>query len=539
MVCEVSNDVFKDTQIDKWMEKQVILDGSREIIKNIIYNPTNELETLLKRQKLLRNFIYDLKYQLAYIKQTENAIIKTIEMDSLYKNKDNDDSEMMMMSMLFPNDFYNSWISDVSHFLELYHGYRIYSLPLLQIISPIGIVLTPYLYATRNLGLNITLGDYLQFLWKMIKMSVEYGGDFKTMMIRWITLLVYISVYAYNIWQTCDSAISLHNHRQVILERMNNVKAYLDISRSIFEMVGEGVIETISSTFNISLPDTTFAIDGSLTDAYCFWTNSESYRFRIERSIQMIYYIDVINTVSNLLHNPHWCIVEYTTQNVGAIAKDARNPILNNDQQPNNIDLNKNIIVTGPNAGGKTTYVKTLVANVLLAQTFGIAMSSHMSMSIFDIISTFMRITDVVGSLSYFEAETKYCKDMIDKAINSPTANILFVMDEPMHSTPPTEGQSTAYAVCEYIANRFSRARLIITTHFHMMVKLEERYPTLFKNISMDALEKQDGSFLFPYKIREGYSFQCIAIELLGNKMFPKELIKSAIEQKKLCEKSV
>lgn len=604
IMCDISDDVFKDTQIDVWLERQLILDGSKQIMRKIVHNPSNNINVLKKRQHLIRRFNLDVRYQLIYIKETERDVIKTLEYvkgtsgtsEEIRKETEKDKSdgegkgvgdgigvgegkvdgdgegkegeegaEDIMMSHLFPDDFYNSWISKITHFLDMYHGYRIYTLPLLQIISPVGIILTPYIYLTKNMGMNMTLYEYLSFIWRLLVIYIEYGGNIKYMLIKWITMMVYVSVYIYNIWQSCDNAITLHGYRQTILNRMNNVAAFLEMSQNLFVMLGDDYLEQVTSHFNIPSPDTSFMIDGSLANAYCFWTNTDNYRYRLQSILDTIHIIDILNCTSNLLSNPHWCMVYYNGSCSGNVEMiDARSPWLDANQQENNIDLCKNVVVTGPNAGGKTTYVKTLVTNILLGQTFGIAMCSHISMCIFDVISTFMRVTDVLGSLSYFEAETAYCKAMIDKAetakkkmekmeemektvtANTPNAtkmdktmNILFVMDEPMHSTPPTEGQSTAYAVCEYLAINYPFCRLIITTHFHNMVKLEEEYPELFKNVSMDAIENPDGSFHFPYKIRDTYSFQCIAIELLGNKMFPPKLIQSAIKQKNKCEKLI
>lgn len=361
----------------------------------------------------------------------------------------------------------------------------------------------------------------------------------KYTLIKWVTVLVYVSVYIYNIWQSCDTAITLHDYRQTVLERMNSVSAFLSMSQKMFEVLGEELLEEACNVFHKPFPDMSFSAEGSLTSAYCFWTNTDNYRYRLQAVLDAVQVIDVLNSMSNLLSRPHWCVVSFSSKGGSSdvLAMDARSPWLGAKQQENNIDLRKNMVVTGPNAAGKTTYVKTLVTNVILAQTFGIAMCSQISMCVFDVISTFMRVTDVLGSMSYFEAETSYCKAMIERADGSPErSNILFVMDEPMHSTPPLEGQSTAYAVCEYIALRYPHARLIITTHFHNMVGLQVEYPGLFRNVSMEAVENEDGSFTFPYRIKSNHSFQCIAIELLGNKMFPAELIQSAIKQKNRCQ---
>jgi len=105
---------------------------------------------------------------------------------------------------------------------------------------------------------------------------------------------------------------------------------------------------------------------------------------------------------------------------------------------------------------------------------------------------------------------------------------------------------ATAYAVIEYLS-KLNGITLIITTHFHKLVKLEELYPDRFINLSVDAIAvnaanaaKTDTSnktqYIFPYKIRRGYSYLCIAIELLDIKEFPPVIIENAIKMKnKIC----
>ena len=137
-----------------------------------------------------------------------------------------------------------------------------------------------------------------------------------------------------------------------------------------------------------------------------------------------------------------------------------------------------------------------------------------------------MRISDEIGVNSYFEAEAELCSDMIEKAafISKENKKALFLMDEPMHSTPPTEGIATAYAVAENIGT-IPNINIIITTHFFKLTSLEKNYPN---------------NFIFPYKIKKGSSTQCIAIELLKYKKFPLSVINSAKNIKKIiCKHSL
>ena len=104
------------------------------------------------------------------------------------------------------------------------------------------------------------------------------------------------------------------------------------------------------------------------------------------------------------------------------------------------------------------------------------------------------------------------------------------------------EGMATAYAVIEYLS-KLNGITLIITTHFHRLVKLEELYPDKFINLSVDAIatvadtsNNNKPQYIFPYKIKRGYSYLCIAIELLDIKEFPSVIIENAIKMKnKIC----
>ena len=97
-----------------------------------------------------------------------------------------------------------------------------------------------------------------------------------------------------------------------------------------------------------------------------------------------------------------------------------------------------------------------------------------------------------------------------------------------MHSTPPIEGSATSKAVIEYIA-KIPGIHILVTTHYHDLVTMT---PQLFKNISMDAIEQEDGTYIFPYKIQNGPSFKCIALELLEANKLPRTIVDEAINIK-------
>jgi DNA mismatch repair ATPase MutS len=207
-------------------------------------------------------------------------------------------------------------------------------------------------------------------------------------------------------------------------------------------------------------------------------------------------------------------------------------PLLSERQIRNPIDLSKNLVITGPNAAGKTTYMKAVCINLLFSQTMGIVCARKAFIQPVHAISSFVRIHDDVGKESLFEAEVKRCAQIIQQASRGLKA--VYFLDEPMHSTPPIEGAATAMSVIKYLG-KMNHVRVLATTHYHQLTKLETELPTIFKNISMEALDTKKG-FMFPYRLCSGPSFQCIALEILKERDIPDEVVRTAIEIKnKIC----
>jgi DNA mismatch repair ATPase MutS len=318
--------------------------------------------------------------------------------------------------------------------------------------------------------------------------------------------------------------------KKSINKKISNMNIFLKQAINVIESVPSGIVENFVVVKKKEFKNIKF------TNLFKLWKDTDI-RSEISDILIKLYTIDVIQSIGNVLNANNWCKVDYDDK---TIMWNAKNPILGTEQKANPVNLSKNLIITGPNAAGKTTYIKTILSNIILSQTFGISNSLKSTIKIYDTIASLMRISDILGSRSYFEAEAEYCKNMMLKAqeLYKNGKNGLFLLDEPMHSTPPTEGVSTAYAVAEHIGN-LKNINVLLTTHFHRLTSLETQYPDTFINLSVNAI-KTDNGFQFPYKINRGHSYQCIAIELLSTKDFPDIVIESAINMKnKICSEII
>jgi DNA mismatch repair ATPase MutS len=203
------------------------------------------------------------------------------------------------------------------------------------------------------------------------------------------------------------------------------------------------------------------------------------------------------------------------------------NDILLGDTIPNNA------IITGPNAGGKSTCVKSFLINVLLCQTICISTSSQCSMTPFYYISSQISIPDCKGHESLFQAELYRCKDNIDVIKSLKPHEFAFVtMDEIFNSTNVVEGISGAYAIAKKMSS-YDNMMMIFTTHFPYLTKLAKNTKN-FENWKMNVeIDEKTNHITFPYKLSKGVSKQYIALELLREKGFDKDILDEAIELKK------
>ena len=516
---EISHDVYKDTNIDKWSRNLPSLEGSKILIERLVRHPINDRELLEKRQKALINYDIDIE------------ILKEYEDDILWIYKIAEEiNENNSIEILFPSSFILSYINYIETLLDIYHMYKIFFIPITSILYPISTFIAPYIYLNRYLKMNISFRSYLDIIVEIIKMFCVSTGNFRTDLIKFISIFFYIGIYLYNMYQTYEVAYFLYSTKDKLQNKMEGLVKFVNHSLNIMNNVPKNIIEPY---FNIRATYEGILINNSMSCIYRIWKD-DILKDKLSSLLKTIYAVDVIYSINNLFLEKDWSVVSYN--NAETKFWDAKNPILSDTQISNPVSLDRNIIVTGPNAGGKTTYVKTILSNVILGQTIGITYSIKSQMILYDTVNSFMRVSDILGNRSYFEAEAEYCLNMINKAkeINANNKSGLFLMDEPMHSTPPIEGMATAYAVIEYLS-KLQGITLIITTHFHRLIKLEEIYPERFINLSVDAIPINN-KYHFPYKINRGHSYLCIAIELLDIKDFPKDIIDNAIKMKnKIC----
>lgn len=198
----------------------------------------------------------------------------------------------------------------------------------------------------------------------------------------------------------------------------------------------------------------------------------------------------------------------------------------------NNVELgqsNRNIVLTGPNAGGKSTILKAITINIMFAQAFGIAPAAQISLTPFYLVNTYLNITDSVGQESLFQAEMNRAKKLIDMVAGLKKDQFSFIiMDEVFTGTNPEEGSAAAYGVLKRLSN-LTHYLSINATHFvKQLGNLEQDTQGMFKNYKVYVNKDADGKIKFTYKLEKGIADQKIALDLLKQSGFDAEILLEA-----------
>ena len=157
------------------------------------------------------------------------------------------------------------------------------------------------------------------------------------------------------------------------------------------------------------------------------------------------------------------------------------------------------MVITGSNMAGKSTYLRSIGINVVLAMAGSPVCATGFVLSPVQIISS-MRIADnLEESTSTFYAELKKLKTVIDKVNEG--AHVFILLDEILRGTNSLDRHTGSVALLKQLIKK--QAAAIIATHDVELAQLKEAYPTNILNYHFDAQVSNDELY-FDYKLKTG-----------------------------------
>ena len=192
---------------------------------------------------------------------------------------------------------------------------------------------------------------------------------------------------------------------------------------------------------------------------------------------------------------------------------------------PNDLELDarrRMLIVTGPNMGGKSTYMRQTALIVILAQIGSFVPATSAEIGPVDRIFTRIGAADdLAGGRSTFMVEMNETATIL----NSATAESLVLMDEIGRGTSTFDGLSLAWAAARHIAREIG-ALTLFATHYFELTALPEELPAT-ANVHLDATEYK-GDLVFLHSVREGPANQSYGLVVAGLAGVPRRVIDEA-----------
>ena len=246
--------------------------------------------------------------------------------------------------------------------------------------------------------------------------------------------------------------------------------------------------------------------------------------------------LDVLSTLAERAHNLNFCMPKLQQQ-PGIHIQGGRHPVVEQvSTEPfvaNDLMMNserKMLVITGPNMGGKSTYMRQAALIVLLAQIGSFVPATSATIGLVDRIFTRIGSSDdLAGGRSTFMVEMTETANILHNASD----RSLVLMDEVGRGTSTFDGLSLAWACAFYLAEKVKAFSLFATHYFELTALPEKVSGTV--NVHLDATEYND-SIVFLHAVQDGPASQSYGIQVAKLAGIPADVITLARQELALLE---
>ncbi len=242
--------------------------------------------------------------------------------------------------------------------------------------------------------------------------------------------------------------------------------------------------------------------------------------------------IDVLRGFADVAAKRSWVAPRMTPAGGAMVVRDGRHPIVEGTTRepfvPNDALLDPDeaqiVVLTGPNMGGKSTWLRQIALICLLAQAGSLVPAASAELSVVDRIFTRVGASDDLA-----RGESTFMVEMIETAriLNQASRNSLVILDEVGRGTSTFDGLALAWAIVEHLHEKVG-AKTVFATHYHQLTELASTLPRVV-NRTMAVREWQD-RIVFLKRVVDGSSDKSYGLQVARLAGLPEVVIQRANE---------
>lgn len=486
----------------------------------------------------------------AFIKEMQNIISRELPEISAYEDamKTYDDIRDEEYQEEFLEKYsYVEWeklrfLNKNSQAMQYLSLYNITS-PVLTLALPLFMLIIPF-FLIRLQGHPVTWDMYCQYL-KIVLRNHSIGQIFSIGSASWdkrVMILISFAIYLVQVYFNFQSCMKFIKNMRNLHQMIFSYRDYLrETSTSLQFVITEwedlemhkefikkciivknkcdSIVNQLHGISSCGITISKIMDIGKAVKAFYMINMDSDYKATLEYCLKYNSYIGTLHSIKSKIDSGVMsiCKLGKKTKMTGVYY-----PHLKDDAVKNNIDCTVNNIVTGPNAAGKTTMVKSVIINVILSQQFGCGFYDSCKLKPYDQIHSYINIPDTSGRDSLFQAEAGRCKHILSSISDNPHDNVLCVFDELFSGTNPYEAISAANAYLKHICS-LDNVTFLLTTHFLDLCKKLNKLNNV-KNMQMQVVSN-NCDFEYTYKVINGISRVKGGIKVLRDLGYPQHII--------------
>lgn len=527
--------------------------GGRAALERLLLHPIDDTVTLRARQACARRVARRGEVVSAGVILDEMARIEPHVL-CMYAHR-GDDSLASLHDMAFFRAWFVRGLNRRPLALTALNLHRIVGSPLVGLLMPVAYVLVPYLIIRMQFRSQMPFRSYLWLMWKSVSAATRaLSMPASAQWTRYASMALSAVFYFQSVFTSFEVSATLRRVCRALSDRAHAVVRFFELANElergawddgVAEAWLPGIQPRPQSAGEAPLDAAALRVPpaslGGLL-ASNFGEHLAAFRaFAHEdrlHALRRAYMLDAVLSIARWREEAGGAWAKYAGGGAPHLRmRGLRHPALPpGTAVPNDWSLGgdagapRSVILTGPNAGGKSTLLKAALLAALMAQTLTVApCSGGCSLTPFSFVNSHINVPDTTGRESLFEAEMRRAKRNIDALdVLGPGRHALVVMDEVFSSTNPVEGIAGAFSVAKRLA-ACPGALCVISTHFVYLCRLPRETGGLFANYCMPVVEDGDsGGHRCPYRLRRGVSRAYVALDLLRRSGFDSSVVAEA-----------